>query len=142
MDYIFLSSLMGIAVACVLISYDIACQWSRNLTKRVKAFPLSMQEAHLVHDVCFTVCLAEVGQARVEAHGNANHAENKYRQIFRIKEVHYLATFLLLYVGVAVTIGGMASFLTLRSFFEHRCHCSGWSVTYIVDIRPVFEVPR
>lgn len=47
MDYIFLSSLMGIAVACVLISYDIACQWSRNLTKRVKAFPLSMQEAFL-----------------------------------------------------------------------------------------------
>ena len=47
MDYVFLSSLMGIAVACVLISYDIACQWSRNLAKRVKAFPPTMQEAFL-----------------------------------------------------------------------------------------------
>lgn len=51
------------------------------------------------------VCLAEVHQARADA-GVVNHTENKYRQVFRIREVHYLATFLLLYVGVAVTIGG------------------------------------
>ena len=31
---------------------------------------------------------------------------NKYRQIFRLREVHLLAAFLLVYVGVEVTIGG------------------------------------
>ena len=33
--------------------------------------------------------------------------ENLYRQIMRLKEVHYLAIFSLIYVGVEVSIGGM-----------------------------------
>jgi hypothetical protein len=51
------------------------------------------------------VALADVGQAKAET-TVVNQEENKYRQIFRMKEVHYLATMLLIYVGVAVTIGG------------------------------------
>ena len=42
--------------------------------------------------------------------------ENLYRQIMRLKEVHYLAIFSLIYVGVEVTIGS-------------------WSVTYVQDKR-------
>ncbi|KAJ7209468.1 hypothetical protein GGX14DRAFT_364154 [Mycena pura] len=34
MDYILLSSLMGVKVKELAISYDIACQWSKNLPKR------------------------------------------------------------------------------------------------------------
>ncbi|CAL1713982.1 unnamed protein product [Somion occarium] len=41
---------------------------------------------------------------------------NKYRQIIRLKEVHLLALFLLLNVGVTSTLGG-------------------WIVTYIIDVR-------
>lgn len=36
MDYIFGSVLKWIAVCCVLVSYDIACQWFSNLFKRMK----------------------------------------------------------------------------------------------------------
>lgn len=36
----------------------------------------------------------------------ANHEESKYRQIFRLREVHFLAIFILIYVGVEVTLGG------------------------------------
>jgi fucose permease len=54
---------------------------------------------------CLSECLAEIGQARTE-NATANHEENKYRQIFRLREVHFLAFFILLYVGVEVTIGG------------------------------------
>ncbi|KAI0346461.1 MFS general substrate transporter [Trametopsis cervina] len=60
-------------------------------------------------------CLAEIGQARTET-TTANHEENKYRQIFRLREVHFLAFFILIYVGVEVTIGG-------------------WTVTYIQQVR-------
>lgn len=46
---------MAATVTCVLISYDIACQWSRNLAKRVRAFPLSMQEVFLRILILFAV---------------------------------------------------------------------------------------
>ncbi|KAJ7470067.1 hypothetical protein B0H11DRAFT_1730986 [Mycena galericulata] len=36
MDYIFLSSIMGVAILCLAISYDIACQWKVNLAPRAK----------------------------------------------------------------------------------------------------------
>ncbi|PPR06471.1 hypothetical protein CVT24_002571 [Panaeolus cyanescens] len=43
MDFIILSALMGIALRRVIITYDIACQWSKNLDKRMKTFPEEMQ---------------------------------------------------------------------------------------------------
>ena len=47
----------------------------------------------------------EAGQAPDPA---SEHSEgSKYRQIFRLREVHLLAFFILVYVGVEVTIGGM-----------------------------------
>lgn len=45
MDYIFLSSLIGSNLVNLNISYDIACQWSKNLSKRVNDFPPDMQES-------------------------------------------------------------------------------------------------
>lgn len=35
MDYILLSTLIGVIMLCLLISYDIACQHSKNLVKRM-----------------------------------------------------------------------------------------------------------
>ncbi|CCL99205.1 uncharacterized protein FIBRA_01220 [Fibroporia radiculosa] len=46
--------------------------------------------------------MAEAGQATEEPVTSGN----LYRQIMRLKEVHYLATFSLIYVGVEVSIGG------------------------------------
>ncbi|GJE94799.1 MFS general substrate transporter [Phanerochaete sordida] len=60
-------------------------------------------------------CLEEIGQARTHT-AVANLEDNKYGQIFRLREVHLLAFFILIYVGVEVTLGG-------------------WTVTYIVNER-------
>lgn len=50
-------------------------------------------------------CLVEIGQAPSEKSSSTNE-DNKYKQIFRLPAVHYLAFFILIYVGVEVTIGG------------------------------------
>ncbi|OCH86755.1 MFS general substrate transporter [Obba rivulosa] len=60
-------------------------------------------------------CLAEIGQAPPERSA-ASYEGNKYKQIFRLRAVHYLAFFILIYVGVEVTIGG-------------------WIVTFLIDVR-------
>lgn len=48
MDYMFFSSMQSASTLQVInISYDIACQWSKNLWTRMSAFP---QQNHLAHD--------------------------------------------------------------------------------------------
>jgi hypothetical protein len=39
MDYIVLSSLAGVKLPRVVITYDIGCQWSKNLRRRMEEFP-------------------------------------------------------------------------------------------------------
>ncbi|KZT04502.1 MFS general substrate transporter [Laetiporus sulphureus 93-53] len=60
----------------------------------------------------YDAVMAETGQAADEP----GQSENLYHQIMRLKEVHYLAIFSLIYVGVEVSIGG-------------------WIVTFIEDER-------
>jgi Kyakuja-Dileera-Zisupton transposase len=43
MDFIIFSCLFGVVVALILFSYDICCQWSRNLKKRIPQLPAAMQ---------------------------------------------------------------------------------------------------
>ncbi|TFK79910.1 hypothetical protein K466DRAFT_605772 [Polyporus arcularius HHB13444] len=43
MDYIFFATLLGVVIFIILISYDIACQWERNLLKRMAMFPPHMR---------------------------------------------------------------------------------------------------
>ncbi|KAH8112018.1 hypothetical protein DFH11DRAFT_1512109, partial [Phellopilus nigrolimitatus] len=45
MDYIFLSSIVGALATLMLVTYDIACQWSKKLTARVREYPLHLQAA-------------------------------------------------------------------------------------------------
>ncbi|PFH48670.1 hypothetical protein AMATHDRAFT_64868 [Amanita thiersii Skay4041] len=58
-------------------------------------------------------CLAEIGQAETD---KSTSEDSTFSQMFRLKAVHYLAFFLLVYVGVEVTIGG-------------------WIVTFIINVR-------
>ncbi|KIY67456.1 MFS general substrate transporter [Cylindrobasidium torrendii FP15055 ss-10] len=58
-------------------------------------------------------CLAEIGHAAREK-GTSEHSE--FRKVLGRKTVHFLALFILVYVGVEVTIGG-------------------WTVTYIINER-------
>lgn len=55
MDYIFLASIMGMALTYLSISYDIACQWSKNLSKRVQDFPSDMQSAFLCASIRYFI---------------------------------------------------------------------------------------
>jgi hypothetical protein len=43
MNFIVFSSLIGSLFSLLVFSYDIACQWSRNLQTRMKQLPLEMQ---------------------------------------------------------------------------------------------------
>lgn len=43
MDYIILSSLAGTQLPRVVLSYDIGCQWSKNLLRRMKDLPEDLQ---------------------------------------------------------------------------------------------------
>ena len=53
-------------------------------------------------------CFAEAGQAtrHTSTTNNDDNEGSKYRQIFRLRELHLLAFFILVYVGVEVTLGG------------------------------------
>ena len=42
MDYIVFSTLVGVSLLLVVLSYDIGCQWSKNLKKREHEFPEKM----------------------------------------------------------------------------------------------------
>ncbi|EIW78483.1 MFS general substrate transporter [Coniophora puteana RWD-64-598 SS2] len=74
-----------------------------NLVALVAVFRLKNQEE----------CLAQIGRT-VEEKGTSD--RNELRQIFKLKEVHLLALFVMFYSGTGVTIGG-------------------WTVTYIIDVR-------
>ena len=43
MDSIILSLLVGVTLALIILTYDIACQWSRNFKKRMENFPEHMK---------------------------------------------------------------------------------------------------
>jgi hypothetical protein len=56
MDYIVLSTLMDTKLPLLTLSYDIACQWSRNLKKRVTQFPEKMQlSPSVLHTIKFVI---------------------------------------------------------------------------------------
>ncbi|KAI0325924.1 MFS general substrate transporter [Cubamyces sp. BRFM 1775] len=62
-------------------------------------------------------CLEEIGQAPSQDNtDDGTHNSNKYKQIFRLRTVHLMAFFILIYVGVEVTLGG-------------------WIVTYAIQLR-------
>lgn len=80
----------------------------------------------LAHDVGsqHTECLAEVGEAAGET---STSEHSTFRQILSIKTVHLLAFFILVYVGVEVTIGGTGYFQNLRRDISDG-HCQGGSL--------------
>lgn len=51
-----------------------------------------------------SACLAEIGQT--PTHEDESSANDKYGQMFKLRELHLLAVFILIYVGIEVTLGG------------------------------------
>lgn len=44
MDYIFFMGLAGSEISELFVSYDIACQWHKNIWERMKTFPMEIRE--------------------------------------------------------------------------------------------------
>ena len=68
MDYIFASALQGFALALILISYDIACQWFTNLMERM----LDHWPDHL-HVPSGTTLIPAVPKLHEPMHSPVNH---------------------------------------------------------------------
>lgn len=67
-------------------------------------------------------CMAQIGYPHAE---KGTSEDSKYSQIFRLKALHLLAFFILVYVGVEVTIGGL--FLAPRANISVVPDCDGTS---------------
>ena len=55
MDYFFLESLKLNTPRRLVVSYDIACQWSRNLEERCQIYPLNPISSGDVHELLYVV---------------------------------------------------------------------------------------
>lgn len=98
-----------------------------NLVSLGAAFKLRTQEA----------CLTEIGLPPSPRESDNEKSSTKYKQIMRMREVHLMALFILLYVGTEVTLGGMGHRIyqlveTGRSLTGLNL---GWIVTYVMDLR-------
>ncbi|KAG1745199.1 MFS general substrate transporter [Suillus lakei] len=71
------------------------------------------------HYLCSLECLAQIGQPAGE---KGTSEKSQFSQILRLREVHLLAFFILIYVGVEVTTSA-------------QYVAPGWMVTYIIDVR-------
>ncbi|PIL32926.1 hypothetical protein GSI_05044 [Ganoderma sinense ZZ0214-1] len=73
--------------------------------------------------VRLTATLAEINRnpPREETEESSG---NKYSEMFKLKSLHLMAVFILVYIGVEVTLGG-----------AHTRVFVGWIVTYVIDLR-------
>jgi hypothetical protein len=55
MDYMFFMSLVGSALLWLYVSYDIACQWYKNISTRMQIFPEDIQFKKEEKNVVFLV---------------------------------------------------------------------------------------
>jgi hypothetical protein len=54
-DYLFFCALQGSRIKNLVISYDIACQWSKNIWKRMAEMPECLQFDHKSREITFLV---------------------------------------------------------------------------------------
>ena len=66
-DFIVFATLIGITLLCIIITYDVICQWSKNFQKRMENFPEHMQ----IHKT-MQVDMAIPGR-HINGHGNTCH---------------------------------------------------------------------
>ncbi|TFY79090.1 hypothetical protein EWM64_g4926 [Hericium alpestre] len=75
MDYIFLSTLMGVIIKMLVSSYDLACQWEKKFWPRIGDFPSDMQQSLAQADVIFLVL-----EFHLQAHEESCHSKYSSRR--------------------------------------------------------------
>ncbi len=79
-----------------------------------------------------TECLAQIGQTVEEKESVGG---SKYKEMFKLKALHILAIFSLVYVGVEVTISGKSRSISLSCCLQRHGSTTGWIVTYMIRVR-------
>lgn len=93
--------LLGIAISNVLVLAAVfRFKDQEGAYMHVSPPPPSLMQRFIFRD---SACLAEIGQ--MPDRGSGSDA-NKYKQIFGLRALHLMAMFILLYVGIEVTLGG------------------------------------
>jgi fucose permease len=80
-------------------------------------------------------CLDEVEQGPTEDELAAQNSQgNAFSKVMRLRAVHFLAIYILIYVGVEVTMGGKPGCTRDTPLFL-TVMLSGWMVTFIINAR-------
>ena len=59
------------------------------------------------NEVSITVCLRQAGEILPDKTAIEENSDDKFSQLMRSKAVHLLALFVMVYIGVEVTVGGI-----------------------------------
>jgi len=54
-DYVLVKTLFATALLCLVISYDIACQWHKKLGERMKIFPPEEDLSHSIRHIRYLI---------------------------------------------------------------------------------------
>ena len=76
-------------------------------------------------------CLTQIGEGTEEKETVTG---SRYKEMFKLKSLHLLALFIMVYVGVEVTIGGKPHTLS-RLLYNNTVCAAGWIVTYVIQVR-------
>ena len=76
-------------------------------------------------------CLTQIGEGTEEKETVVG---SRYKAMFKLKALHLLALFIMVYVGVEVTIGGKPH-ISLRFLYNNTVCAAGWIVTYVIQVR-------
>jgi hypothetical protein len=73
MDYIFMSAVLAAGILTLVASYDIACQWIKNLWTRMERLP-----EHLRLQVPLSNVIAKIPKFHFDSHSKKNHAQYSF----------------------------------------------------------------
>jgi len=78
-------------------------------------------------------CLTQIGEGTEEKETVTG---SRYKEMFKLKALHLLALFIMVYVGVEVTIGGKPHTpLHFQVLYNNTVCAAGWIVTYVIQVR-------
>ena len=91
-------------------------------------------ERNFINYFYITVCLQRAGEILPDKTSIEENNDDKFGQLMRNKTVHLLAFFLMVYIGVEVTIGGkiFINYMIVTSLITPK---SGWIVTFLMLVR-------
>jgi hypothetical protein len=73
MDYIFMSSIIGMAILSLILSYDIACQYIKKFRQRIPELP-----EHLRSSIPQSNFQVKIPKFHFDAHGKKDHAQYSF----------------------------------------------------------------